>query len=295
MANFGNEPGARLKNVVRRDAAAVKKPRRGLLKLGLILAAAGLVFGGGWLFWENEIRFSYPIRYVRIESSARHLSEDEFTKAIAPLVRSGLLDADLAAIESVAKTFAWVQRVRVVRRWPDTLILQVDEHRPVARWNEDDLVSERGKRFTPPSVKEFAELPRLYGQEGQENAVLDVWRKLNELLRERKWRVTTLSCNFRKSWSARLSDGKELILGRQDPVSSVARLLGLLPELGARQTAAIKKVDLRYRNGFAVVLRFDKESEPVPVSDEQDGPKPEVMRRLPGKREPSRQLAANQW
>lgn len=282
-----------MKSVVRRDVTAAGRRRPGLWKLALTLALLGAPVGGAWLVWDSEIRFAYPIKYVRIEGPALHISEDEFTKAIAPLVRPGLLEVDLGAIESVARTFTWVDQVRVIRRWPDTLIVQVDEHRPVARWNEGALLSERGKRFTPPSVEGFSELPQLRGQEGQENAVLDVWMKLNELLRERRWRITELSCNFRQSWSARLSDGKEVIVGRQDPVVSVAQFLRLLPELGPSQTAAIKKVDLRYRNGFAVVWRFERESEPVPAR--QDEPKPEVLRRTPGSREPTRQLAANQW
>lgn len=246
-----------------------------------------------WLFWENEIRAAYPVRYVRIESGAVHLNERQFTDTIAPLVSTGLLDVDLDAVASMAASFAWVESVRVIRRWPDTLILQLREHRAAARWNEDSLLSDHGKRFAPPSLEGFSELPRLYGSDGQEGRVLDVWRKMNELLRSRQWRVTMLSCNFRQSWTARLSDGKELMFGRQDPVANVARLLMLLPELGPRQAAAIKKVDLRYRNGFAVVWRFQPESEPEPAGHDQ--PKPELLRRLPGDRDQSPRLAVNQW
>lgn len=293
MADSRNQRSARLKSVAKTEPAAVRSLPPGLQKWALTLVGTAVFIGAVWFFWDNEFRSAYPVRYVRIEGAIYHLDEREFTQAVAPLMRSGLLGVDLDAVASVAKSFPWVERVRVVRQWPDTVTLQVREHRPVARWNEDSLLSDRGMRFAPSSVERFTALPRLYGETGQENMVLDVWRKLNELLRERQWRVTMLSCNFRQSWSARLSDGKELILGREDPVAKVARLLTLLPELGYRQTAAIKKVDLRYRNGFAVVWRFEPPIEPTPA--EPEDPKPEVFRRVPGALDPSPQLAANRW
>jgi cell division protein FtsQ len=258
----------------------------------LLVGLLGVSVGALWYFWDNEIRDAYPIRYVRVEGSTLYLDDAAFLAAIAPLTREGILDVNLGAIKAAASSFAWVDAVRVVRRWPDTLILEVREHRPLARWNENGLVSDRGIRFTPPSVEEFSQLPRLYGKEGQETAVLDVWRKLNELVRTRKWLVTMLSCNFRESWTARLSDGKELILGRQDPVAGVAYFLERLPQLGDRQTAAIKKADLRYRNGFSVVWRFEQETDALPVENEEAAPR--VLKRAPETRASSPLLAVNQ-
>lgn len=293
MAHSGNQFPARLRNGGKRDVPAKRTLDPWVLRACWVVTGVLVFFGSIWFFWENKLRDAYPIEYVRIESPLLNLNEEEFTRAIAPLVRSGLFDVDLGAIEAVARTFAWVDSVRVIRQWPNTLIVRVREHRPIARWNEDSLLSDRGARFTPPSLEGFSDLPRLYGNEGQQNLVLDVWRKLNELLRERKWRVTMLSSNSRQSWTARLSDGKELMVGRQDPVAGVTRLLTLLPELGQRQVAAIRKVDLRYRNGFAVIWRFEPETEPEPLK--QDAPKPQALKRVPGLRRASPQLAANQW
>lgn len=294
MANSRNQSIARARGVVKPSVpVAGGYAHRRWWRWGLALAGAVGVACAIWRFADNEMRTAYPVRYVRIESAAMHLNEAEFTEAIAPLIRTGVFGVDLNAVAAAAASFAWVERVRAVRRWPDTLILQLREHRPVARWNEDSLLSDRGTRFEPPDLQGFSDLPRLYGRAGQEADVLDVWRKMNELLRPRNWRVTMLSSNFRQSWTARLSDGKELILGRQDPLASVSRLLTMLPELGPRQTAAIRKIDLRYRNGFAVVWRFEQESEPEPA--EQAGPKPEVWKRAPGLTDHSPRLAANQW
>lgn len=294
MAHPRNQLPARLRRAGRREAPARRSLEPRVRKGVLLISAVLIFFGFLWFFWENEVRPAYPIRYVRIEGSLVNLDEGQFTGAIRPLVRAGWFHLDLAAIEGVARSFAWVDSVRVTRQWPDTVVVRLREHHPIARWNENGLLSDRGMRFSPPSLEGFPDLPRLYGNEGQQHAMIEVWRKLNELFRHRDWRVTMLLSNSRQSWTARLSDGKELIIGRQDPVAAVERLLVLLPELGPRQIAAIKKVDLRYRNGFAVVWRFQPETEPEAGPQQRDVPKPEVRKHLPGPGDSLPQLAANQ-
>lgn len=280
MANSRNQSLTRIAATRSRAAPPIARRRPRFLRAVVILAGLGFLVGGVRHFWENEISAAYPVRYVRVEGATLYLDEAQLVAAVSPLVRGGMLDVDLNAIDGTVRSFAWVDDVTVMRRWPDTLVVQVREHQPVARWNEDGLVSGRGRRFTPQSVAGFLHLPRLYGAEGQEAEVLGVWRKVDELIAAHNWRVTMLACNFRQSWSARLSDGKELVIGRQDPVASIAQLLKLLPELGDRQTAAIKKVDLRYRNGFAVVWRFEPESEPP--NDPPAGMAPRASKEAPG-------------
>jgi len=257
------------------------------------LSALAVVVGGAWLSWDRVGRYAYPIEYVRIEGTILSLDENELRKAIAPLARANFFQVDLAAIESAAKSFAWVDSVQVIRQWPSILVIQVREHGPVTRWNELSLLSDQGARFSPPNLGQFVELPRLEGIDGQELRVLDVWRRLNDLLKEYDWRVVALELNPRQSWTARLSDGKELIVGRQDPLLCVERLLKLLPQLGDSQVAAIKKVDMRYRNGFAVVWRLEAEGDPIPVSESR--PRPVAMRSPPVVNDEKQEVATIQW
>jgi len=46
------------------------------------------------------------------------------------------------------------------RRWPDTLVVELVEHVPLAHWNGMDLISTEGEVF---SASVDAELPRLSG------------------------------------------------------------------------------------------------------------------------------------
>lgn len=271
-------------------AAQPMSKRRKLLAGALIVAGAGV---GAWLTWGPELRAAYPIRYVRVQGTLLGLDEEELRNAVAPFVNAGYFDVDLAAIERAARSLAWVDAVRVVRLWPDSVMIQLTEHHPIARWNDGGLLSDRGVAFTPPRAPTGYDLPRLVGADGQQKRMLEVWNRLNAMLAARKLKVVSLEMNPRESWIARLSDGKELVIGRQEPVVAVERLLKFLPNFGASQIADIKRVDLRYRNGFAVVWGLEREAGPsLPKPDEA---KPTALDAVPKFTEQLAKVATNQW
>jgi cell division protein FtsQ len=58
----------------------------------------------------------------------------------------------------------------------------------------------------------------------------------------------------------------EIVFGSQDPLAATDRLLTLLPQLGEGRVATIKKLDLRYPNGFSVVWKPE-----LPIPPDQLG------------------------
>jgi cell division protein FtsQ len=259
----------REKKSVRRTASG-KSLRQSSLVAGALSVALLAGLGGAlWLYGTEQLQYAYPIRYVRIEGKILQLDEDALSRAIEPFATIGFFDVDLAAIESAARSFAWVGDIRVARQWPDTLVLKVSEHRPLARWNKLNLISDRGVRFTPPNPRGFDSLPHLSGPEGQEILVFQTVGQLDAVLRPHHVRVAHLNLTARQSWTALLSDGREVIIGRQDPVISVERLLRWLPELERRHAGSAKKVDLRYRNGFTVVWGIETERDAIPPRNDR--------------------------
>lgn len=279
----------------RRTAPSVKARRwqPNTVKLMTRLLVVVGVCGAAWAAWDQGIRQACPIRYVRVQGSLLALDEDELRGVVAPLVGGSYFQVNLTDVESAAKSLAWVESVRVVRQWPDAVLIEVRERRPVARWNEASLLSDRGVRFSPRHPEAWSDLPRLFGVDGQEARVLEVWSRLNAILKPREVRVSRIELNPRQSWLARLSDGKELVIGRQDPQASIERLLKLLPDLGRDQLATIKKVDLRYHNGFAVVWGLEREGESNPVKVNE--PKPAGLNGVPNFNEKIPKVATIQW
>ncbi|MGZ8246497.1 MAG: cell division protein FtsQ/DivIB [Methylomagnum sp.] len=215
--------------------------------------------------WER-LKSALPIEYVRVEGPVWHLDAEEFRGALMSQVRLNYFMADLDGIEATAKQFAWVDKAQAARVWPNTLVVRVEEQHPIARWDEDSLLNDRGERFTPKDVTAFGALPQLSGPPGQEKQVLGMMYALNAKLQARWLRIESLRLSKRLAWVARLEGGMEVVFGNQDPLAAMDRLLALLPRLGEDRIADIQKLDLRYPNGFSVVWKPEPQAPPDSIS-----------------------------
>lgn len=223
-----------------------------------ILWSIGLLALAGAAFLTLELDKLYtrlPIRYVRVEGELMRLNPNIFKQAVEKHVYKGYLMTNLYDIEFAAKQDPWIDRVKVNRVWPDTLELEIDEQIPVARWSKDSLLNIRGEPFQVMDRLEFAGLPALDGPAGQEKMMLKMMRILDQKLASQNVKVESLYLSNRRAWTAKVSGGTEIIFGTQDPVSSLDRLMSLLPKLARNRITSIQKLDLRYPNGFAVVWK----------------------------------------
>ncbi len=73
------------------------------------------------------------------------------------------------------------------RQWPHRLEITVDEHEPLARWNDGALVSTRGEVFTAESR---TDLPQFEGPEGHASEITERYRTWSDVLRPLSLAVT---------------------------------------------------------------------------------------------------------
>lgn len=219
------------------------------------ICLAGLAGAFAWHYRSIFSETWFPIRYVRIEGEIRNLDVAKLDQALRPAVNTGYFSLDIREIEGVARSIPWVDRVQIARLWPDTLVVSVVEHKPIARWGDSVLLNDRGERFTPESVQAFTELPVIYGPAGMENFLLGMLKRLDDKLENMGAKVASLDLSKRRSWSVKLSSGMEIQFGRQDPVMSLTHFLELVPKLGESNLDQLLRADLRYPNGFALVRK----------------------------------------
>jgi len=212
-----------------------------------------------------------PMEYVRVEGALWYLDAEEFHRALLSLVDTGWFAVDTKKVEKSALEFPWVERVQVNRVWPDALVIRIWEQQPIARWGEDSLLNIRGEGFSPSNVASFTFLPQLIGPHGQEQTMLSQLRMLNSKLVAPASRVVWLRLSKRLAWTARLENGLEIEFGKQDPPAALDRLLTLLPRLGAERLETLRKVDLRYPNGFVAVFEQEIPSPVEPAITEPPG------------------------
>jgi len=225
----------------------------------MLLALGGLA----WIGWEltpvKELGSLFPINHVRIVGDIENLDVDKLQKTLQPAISGGYFYQDLGELEGAIHSIAWIDRVRLNRIWPDTLEVDITEQKAVARWGDRALLNPRGERFTPDGIEAFANLPVIYGPLGMGSYLLEMMNALDDRLKQKGVNVVTLDMSRRRAWIVKLNNGLEIHFGRQDPVNLLERFLNLVPKLGEEVFAQLKRVDLRYPNGFAVVWKSAEE------------------------------------
>ncbi len=244
--------------------------QRLLLRGGLLAALVGaLVLGPRGLEGQLDAEL-FPLRVVRITGELRHMDRSALERAVAGVARGGFFSVDVDRVRAAAQALPWVETVRVRRVWPDTLALSVEEREPLGHWNDKQLVSLRGDVFQPAPEDPLApDLPWLGGPEGSAKTVVDTYRSIQTRLDSQGMRIDRLTLTAREDWSAQLSDGTLVLFGTEHLAARVETFLRVYPLLRSAGEGRVKRVDLRYDNGVAV-LRVP--TEPAPPGRGDGGP-----------------------
>ena len=234
--------------LVEPDAPAPAREGRRLRGLTGPLLLVAIAFAA-WQFayWEPRL---LPVRVIEVKGELHHHSSELLTETIGERLRGGILTAELWDLKQAAEDLAWVGSASVRRVWPDRLEVQVAEHRPVARWNDDGLVTAEGLVFHPKSGTVPAGLPTLEGEDHRARAVVERYLEWRDRLMLAGHLVQTLAVDPRGAWRVELVSGPRLELGSQHVEERLSRFIRSSAQLEAAGT--VRVVDLRYANGFAV-------------------------------------------
>lgn len=223
------------------------------ITLALIATAFFAFAMSGWVTRLPAFAF----REVVVTTPLNRTSGAHLESVIRSELTGTFFTMDLDAARASLARVPWVRRVALRRQWPRRLEIEVDEHEPFARWNENALVDTNGDVF----VANFAaELPQFRGPDGQAALMTARYREWSGLLAPLALRMTGLNLSARGGWQLRAEDDAgslTLDVGRDDVASRLARFVGIYRRtvaVLARTGTHVGHVDLRYRNGFAAQL-----------------------------------------
>ena len=202
----------------------------------------------------------FALQAIEVKTPVAHVTEAQIRLVAERQVRGTFFTVDLERVRGSLEKLPWVREARVERRWPDTLVVSLVEHTPLARWNDDALVNEAGDVFVAAVNQR---LPRLSGPEDSAAEVVAAYRRHQAALAPLDLSIEELRLSPRQTWRMRLDRGMRLALGREQTDARLARFVALYPRLFGAQPAAQHlaaappvaapvTVDLRYPDGFAV-------------------------------------------
>ncbi|WP_115558872.1 cell division protein FtsQ/DivIB [Xanthomonas dyei] len=217
----------------------------------------------GWVGAER-----WPLAKLRVSGDFKRVPAEELRAVVLPYARSGFFAVKLQQAQDAIARLPWVESAQVRKRWPDVLEVHVTEHKPFARWGTDRMLSEQGRLFrTPPLLKDF-KLPQLGGPDSKTQDVVALYNESRALFAPTGLDVERLEMDARGSWSLGLSNGLQIVIGRDDARARLQRFARVLPQLSDPQRP-IARADLRYTNGFTV--------ERAPGETPHDAKKPKTI------------------
>ncbi len=234
-----------------------------IIGISILLLLAGLYFA-----IKPLTARMLPVRYVRIYGTLERVQKNQIRRSLEALVDQGYWGADLTAIQDATESLPWVAHVQIHRIWPDTLMLGIVEQVPYVRWGKSALLNANGDRFVPDNLAGFQNLPVILGPDGREAELVKVFGNLQNQLADQQLGIEKLIVSDRSSWSVRLLSGLDVAMGRRNPIEAFNRFLKTLPLLGPEQVSAMRRVDLRYPNGYAVDWKPGIELEGRPVTQQ---------------------------
>ena len=222
---------------------------RWALALGLFALMGGAAGWGAMRLTDPTV---LPLKVVRIDGRLQHLKRADIERAVGAVMRGNFFTLDVTAVRAAAGSLPWVDQVSVRRVWPDTLRMRFVEQEAFARWGQRRLVNPRGQIFEPRPEQIPDGLPLLQGPDDSGPRVVQRFRDMRARLAPLGLDIARLELDARGAWQLALHQGLELALGNADTEQRLQRFVQVYPRLNRQQGKRLKRVDLRYTNGFAV-------------------------------------------
>jgi len=205
-----------------------------------------LWFQRGWIASDR-----WPVRWIEISAPEQRVSAEQIRARLRDDLQQGFFSLDLRRMVQQLESLDWVASAQIQRNWPDTIKVSISEHRPVAYWNERELISDHGVVFAANEANVIRELPKLSGPQLRRDEVLRQWLAWRKQLLPIGMGIASVQLSERGSWLLKLDNGTTIALGRDAVAQRMQRLVAIWPQLWLGKHFP-QYIDLRYSNGLAI-------------------------------------------
>ncbi|MDP2698623.1 cell division protein FtsQ/DivIB [Thalassospira sp.] len=161
-----------------------------------------------------------------IEVSGRHKTDpDALLAAIGQKPGSPIVTFDVVAARERIEQLSWVRKALVERRLPHTIIVEIEERRPLALWQRDDghvLIDSDGAQLQDYALGDYLNLPVLVGEDAPQHAaeMIDALSSVPRLFEQ----VTGAQRIGERRWNIQMANGMFIRLPENDIKKAWARL-----------------------------------------------------------------------
>ena len=196
----------------------------------------------------------FPIRTIQLSGTFQYIDQKEVEATLQVIIGEGFFSLDIHQLENTLAQKSWAESVSIRRIWPDRLNIEIVEKKPVARWDNNHLISHRAVVYHV-DIEAFNQLPLVNSVNTRPEKILYRYYQLAARFDRLNEKVIGVQMDSRGALSIELSSGLKIKVGRDDIDHKIERLMTIYLEQILPRRDEIELIDLRYSNGFAVAWK----------------------------------------
>ena len=200
--------------------------------------------------------FKQEIHAVDVNGSFNYVDKKQVIKAVNQAVSNGNIDYNLQLLHDSLMANPWVKSVSIRRRINHRLVIDIQEHKPIAFLNESSLIAADTTVFKPSEMPDQLLMPTLYSDQHIE--AVELYQQLSKLLPQELLPIRSLNTLTDSFFTVNAVNGLELKFEKNDWPAQLKRFNTIYHKNLYAKANDVKAVDLRYQNGAAVSFKTEE-------------------------------------
>ena len=200
--------------------------------------------------WAGER--SYQEIEISIQGDLNYLDKVVLEEGLAKNISDSFMNVSLESMSREMMANPWIKYASIKRVWPSTLMLNLEEEQPIARWSNNGFVNRYGEVVEVEQDGRLEHLPVLHGDSGNAYAITQEYLLMSKLLNDRDLYISSLSARDTEGWIIEVNNLFKINLGSREIDDRLNRFIYLYDSQLYEINERVKYVDLRYPNGVAV-------------------------------------------
>lgn len=199
----------------------------------------------------------FPLRVIEIQDALKWTPLETIQQVVSEQASQGFFGLEVEALQAKLNLLPWIISASVQRIWPDRLLISLKEQTPLARFNEQGILSTEGQIFYPDLTNISVKLPQFKGPvelkpEVYAKEMLNQYLTLLELLSPLGLGIAELQLSAEGGWRVMLDNGIAIILGKSALNERLGRFALVYANQLQNEIHKVAYLDLRYTNGLAI-------------------------------------------
>ena len=212
-----------------------------------------------FLCYQLMTSSKFPINELGIKGEYENVNKSQVDLIKNKYIKKNFFAVNLQDTRDAFKKLPWIRDVSIRRDWNKFgLIVEIESHKPIARWSNRGLVNSYGEIFHAAYEDN---LPLFVGPEEFVDEMTVKYNQINKILKKELMQIGTISLSSRLSWEIYTNNQMRFFLGKEDHNNFIKKLKLLIENyqlILSESKSRIEYVDLRYRDGFAVKKLSEK-------------------------------------